>query len=144
MELIQSVNWANKCVHLPHVSLGCTSTNGNTIYICVCCTPQRSHAYQRIVTEWRKIYVDYVWSGSDYGFSLVRCQIIIWANGELLLIGRLGTNVGEIWIKTLEYPFQKIIAKVVCKWVDKFSRSQCVNIAFCFGNGVIMHITVTS
>ena len=39
------------------------------------------------------VYVDYVWSGSDYGFSLARRQIIIWLNGELLLIGRLQMSV---------------------------------------------------
>ena len=46
--------------------------------------------------------------GSDNGLSPGRRQAIIWTNGEILLIGPLGTNFSEISIKIQTFSFKKM------------------------------------
>ena len=43
--------------------------------------------------------------GSDNGLSPGRCQVIIWTNAEILLIGPLGTNVNEILIEIQAFSY---------------------------------------
>ena len=49
---------------------------------------------------------------SDNGLSPYRRQAIIWTNAGILLIGPLGTNVGEILIEILTLSFKKMHLKV--------------------------------
>ena len=46
--------------------------------------------------------------GSDKGLLPVRRQAMIWTNGGLLLIGPLGTNFIEIWIKIQQYSYKEM------------------------------------
>ena len=64
---------------------------------------------------------------SDNGLSPYRRQAIIWTNAGILLIGPLGTNVGEILIKILTLSFKKMRLKV--------SSAKCR--AFCLGLNVL-------
>ena len=67
-------------------------------------------------------------NGSDNGLSPGRRQAIIWTNAEILIIGPLGTNFGEILIEILTFSFKKIVFEsVVCEMVSLLSRPQCVN-----------------
>ena len=50
--------------------------------------------------------------GSDNGLSPDRRQAIISANAGILLIGPLGTNIGEILIEILTFSFKKMRLKV--------------------------------
>ena len=55
--------------------------------------------------------------GSDNGLSPGRRQAIIWTNAEILLIGSLGTNFNEIFIKIQKFSFKKIHLKMLSgKW----------------------------
>ena len=65
-----------------------------------------------IEAEWR-IYVSWNWVSidSDNGLSLIRRQAIIWFKEDLLLIGPLGTNFSEIWIKIQIFPLKKMHLK---------------------------------
>ena len=55
--------------------------------------------------------------GSDNGLSPGRCPAIIWTNDGILLFGPLGTNLSEIAIEILTFPFKKIWLKVSsAKW----------------------------
>ena len=45
---------------------------------------------------------------SDHSLSPDRSQAIIWSNAGLLLIGHLGTNFSEIWIKIKNFSFMKM------------------------------------
>ena len=49
---------------------------------------------------------------SDNGLSPGRRQAIIWTNAGILLIGPLGTNFSEIFIKILTFSFRKMHLKV--------------------------------
>ena len=54
---------------------------------------------------------------SDNGLSPGRRQAIIWSNAEILLIGLLGTDFGDILIEILIFPFTKMRLKVSsAKW----------------------------
>ena len=56
-------------------------------------------------------------TGSDNGLSPGRCQAIIWTNDGILLIGPLGTNLGENLIEILTFSFTKMRLKVSSvKW----------------------------
>ena len=50
--------------------------------------------------------------GSDNGLSPFRRQVTIWTNAGILLIGTLGTNFSEIWIKIQNFSFTKIYFKM--------------------------------
>ena len=50
--------------------------------------------------------------GSDNGLAPDRRQAIIWTNGEILLIGPLGTNFSEILIEILTFSFKNMRLKV--------------------------------
>ena len=50
--------------------------------------------------------------GLDNGLSPGRRQAIIWTNAEILLIGALGTNVGEIRIKIDTFSLKKMHLKM--------------------------------
>ena len=50
--------------------------------------------------------------GSDYGLSPGRCQVIIWTNDRILLIGPLETNFSESLIKIHQSSFKKICYKM--------------------------------
>ena len=50
--------------------------------------------------------------GLDNGLSPGRRQAIIWTNAEILLIGALGTNVSEIWIKIDTFSLKKMHLKM--------------------------------
>ena len=49
---------------------------------------------------------------SDNGLSPGRRQAIIWTKAGILLIGPLGTNFSEIWIKNITFHFKKMRSKV--------------------------------
>ena len=58
--------------------------------------------------------------GSDNALSHGWCQAIIWANGEILLIGPLGTNVSKIWIRIHTFWFKKMHLKISSsKWCPR-------------------------
>ena len=46
--------------------------------------------------------------GSDNGLSPGRCQVIIWTNAGILLIGPFGTNFSEILIEIFTFSFRKM------------------------------------
>ena len=50
--------------------------------------------------------------GSGNGLSPVRRQAITWPNAAILLIGALGTNISEIWIKIQNFSFMKMHPKI--------------------------------
>ena len=50
--------------------------------------------------------------GSDNGLAPVRCEAIIWTNDGILLIGPLGTNFSQIWIKIYIFSFKKMHLKM--------------------------------
>ena len=50
--------------------------------------------------------------GLDNGLSPGRRQAIIWTSTEILLIGALGTNVSEIWIKIDAFSLKKMHLKM--------------------------------
>ena len=55
--------------------------------------------------------------GSDNGLSPGRRQAIIWINAGILLIGPLGTNLSEIYIKILKFSVKKMHLKMSsAKW----------------------------
>ena len=55
--------------------------------------------------------------GSDNGLSTGRRQAIVWFNAGILLIGPLGTNFSEIYIKIPTLSFKKMRLKVSSvKW----------------------------
>ena len=55
--------------------------------------------------------------GSDNGLSLGRCQAIIWTSAGILLIGPLGTNLGEILIRIYTFSCKKMQLKMSSgKW----------------------------
>ena len=51
--------------------------------------------------------------GSDNGFSPRQCQVIIWTNVGVLLIGPLGTNFSEILIQNDVFSFKKMHFKML-------------------------------
>ena len=56
-------------------------------------------------------------TGSDNGLAPIRHQAIIWNNAGLLLIGSLGTNFREIWIKIKQFSFmRKHLKMTAAKW----------------------------
>ena len=50
--------------------------------------------------------------GSDNGLSPGWCQVIIWTNAAISLIGPLGANFSEILIKIYKFSFKKIHLKM--------------------------------
>ena len=65
--------------------------------------------------------------GSDNGLSPGRRQAIIWTNAGILLIGPLGTNISEIWIRIQTFWLKKIHLKMSsAKWR-----------LFCLGHNVL-------
>ena len=68
--------------------------------------------------------------GSDNGLSPGRCQVIIWTNAEILLIGPLGTNFNEIFNRNSNiFIEQNMFENDICAILSILSRPQCVNIA---------------
>ena len=65
--------------------------------------------------------------GSDNDLTPSLRQAIIWTNAGLLLIGPLGTNFSEIWIKIYTALFKKLHLKML---PGKFQP-------FCFGLNVL-------
>ena len=63
---------------------------------------------------------------SDNGLSPVRCQVIIWTNAGLILIGPLGSYLSEIVIKAIL--FKKKHWKCCLQNRSHLSRSQCVKV----------------
>ena len=49
---------------------------------------------------------------SDNGFSPGRCQVIVWTNAWMVLIGTLGINFGQILIEIDTSSFEKIHLKM--------------------------------
>ena len=65
-------------------------------------------------------------NGSDNGLSPGRRQAIIWTNAGILLIGPLGTNFSEIWIKIDIFSFKKMHLKISSgKWRPSCLASKC-------------------
>ena len=63
------------------------------------------------------VSVNWVIIGSDNGLSPRWCQVIIWTNAGMLLIGPLGTNVSEILITIYTFSFKKLHLKMsYVKW----------------------------
>ena len=55
--------------------------------------------------------------GSDNGLPPGRCQVIIWTNAGMLLIGHLETNLREIFIEIHTFLFKKMHLKTSsAKW----------------------------
>ena len=50
--------------------------------------------------------------GSDNGLAPGRCQVIIWTNAGILLIGLWGTNLSEILLEIYIFSFKKIHFKM--------------------------------
>ena len=68
--------------------------------------------------------------GSDKGLAPNRCQAIIPTNAELLSVGLLGTNLGDILIKIQNVSFMKMYPKISSvKWRP-----------FCLGLNVLTHL----
>ena len=59
-------------------------------------------------------------TGSDNGLSSDWCQVIIWTNVSILLIGYLGTNFNEIVIKIHTFSFKKCMWKCCLQNVCQF------------------------
>ena len=72
--------------------------------------------------------------GSDNGSAPGRRQAIIWTNAGILLIGPLGTNFSEIFIKIYIFSFKKMRLKM--------SSGNCR--PFCLGLNVLMSCIETS
>ena len=55
--------------------------------------------------------------GSYNSSPLLQYQAITWSNADTLSNGPLGTNLSETWIKTQQFPFEKIKLKILlAKW----------------------------
>ena len=63
--------------------------------------------------------------GSDGGLSHGWHQAIIWTNAGILLIGTLGINFSEIWIKYI-FSFEKMGLKMIVNWPPFLFWPQCV------------------
>ena len=73
--------------------------------------------YKLIEAEWR-IYASLIWPSL---VQIMACrrrrQAIIWTNAGILLIGPLGTNFSEIWIRIQTFSLKKIHLKMSsAKW----------------------------
>ena len=77
--------------------------------------------------------------GSDNGLSPGRRQAIIWTNAGILLIGPLGTNFSEIFIKMDIFIQENAFENVVWKMAAILSRPQCVNTEMEGKNPFILH-----
>ena len=65
--------------------------------------------------------------GSYNGLSPCRRQAIIWTNAGILLIGRLGTNFGEILIEIYIFSLKKnAFENIFWEMSAILSRPQCV------------------
>ena len=72
--------------------------------------------------------------GSDNGLSPGRRQAIIWTNAGILLIGPLGTNIGEILIKIWTFSFNKMHLKMSSgKW-----RPSCLGLNVLTDYGLVL------
>ena len=61
--------------------------------------------------------VSYAIIGSDNGLLPDQCQAFIWTNAGIFLIGPLGTNFSEIFIKIYIFSFKKMRLKMLSgKW----------------------------
>ena len=69
--------------------------------------------YSKFLTDWGRVshicVSKLIIVGSDNGFSLGRCQAIIWTNKGILLIEPLGTNFRQILIEIY-------IVSFICIW----------------------------
>ena len=128
--------WGNNYKH--HIiELKSTSLTGYIKFNC-------SHSCQRfsandvmncrricLLTHWGRVthtcISKIILIGSDNGLSPCRRQPIIWTNAAILLIGPLGTNFNEIFIKIQIFSFQKFFENVGCEMSAILSRPQCVN-----------------
>ena len=70
---------------------------------------------------------------ADIGLSPGRRQAIVSTNAEILLIGHLGINFGEILIKIDAFSFTKMHLKISLEHGGHLSRPQCVS--WCGTNG---------
>ena len=82
---------------------------------------QPLHSSFSMLTHWGR--VTHIWVGkltiidSDNGLLPGRHQAIIWTNAGILLIGPLGTNLNEILIEIVTFPFMKMHLKMSsAKW----------------------------
>ena len=69
--------------------------------------------------------------GSDNGLSPGRRQAIIWTNAEIMFIGSLWTNFGEILIEIDTFSFKKMHLKL----------SSVTWQPFCFGLNVLISVS---
>ena len=80
--------------------------------------------------ETHKCFSKLTINGSDNGMSPGRHQAIIWTNAGILLIGTLGTNFSEIFIKIRTFSFTKMHLKMLSvKWRP-----------FCLSLNVLIHM----
>ena len=61
---------------------------------------------------------------SDNGLSPDRHQAFIWTTAGILLIGPLGTNFNEIWIKIQNFIHENVFENVVCEMAATLSRGE--------------------
>ena len=67
---------------------------------------------------------------SDNGSSPGQCQVIIWTNVAILLIGPLGTNFSEISIEIITFPVKKMHLKTSSGNWQRFRLG--LNVLICF------------
>ena len=75
-----------------------------TMHLKISCAKWRPDCIgYKVLTHWGQVMYTGVGNltiiSSDNGLSPGRCQVIIWTNAGILLIGPLGTNFGEILIE---------------------------------------------
>ena len=98
-------------------------------------SPKPMMPNKKVITGWQGYpSVNYATIGSDNGLSPGQCQVIIWTNAGILLIGPLGTNFGEILIEIHTFSFKKMHLKISsAKWRP-----------FCLGLNVLTYLQKSS
>ena len=98
-------------------------------------SPKPMMPNMKVITGWHRYpSVNYATIGSDNGLSPGQCQVIIWTNAGILLIGPLGTNFGEILIEIHTFSFKKMHLKISsAKWRP-----------FCLGLNVLTYLQKSS
>ena len=82
-------------------------------------------------------------TGSYNGLSLLQYQAISWRNAHTLSNGPLGTNLSETWIKTQQFPLEKIQLKILLAklWPFCLSPNMFLQCQVIFG-GFIVHFEI--
>ena len=96
------------------------------------------HIHCQWLTHWGRVthicVGNLIIIGPDNGLSPGRRQAIIWTNAGILLIGSLGTDFIEIWIKIKIFSLKKMRLKM----------SSAKRQPFCLGLNVLSTLTIES